>query len=117
MAFAAWFGVLVTALNLVPIGQLDGGHISYAVFGRRSTYITFIMLAVAAAFAYQSSTWRVWMGLMVAMLVLFGPRHPPVFDEEVRLDRLRVVLALAALLMFALCFTPAPIEPLNLIRR
>jgi membrane-associated protease RseP (regulator of RpoE activity) len=117
MAFAAWFGLLVTALNLVPIGQLDGGHISYAVFGRRSTYVTFIMLAIAAAFAYQSTTWRVWMGLMVVMLVLFGPRHPPVFDEDVRLDRPRVVLALAALLMFALCFTPAPIEPLDLIRR
>ena len=118
VAFAAWFGLLATALNLFPIGQLDGGHISYAVLGRRSTYVTIAMIVVAVGLAaFVSRSWLVWTGLMVVMLVLFGPRHPPVFDEEVRLDRLRVVLALAALLMFALCFTPAPIEPLDLIRR
>ena len=46
MAFAAWFGLLATALNLFPIGQLDGGHISYAVLGRRSTYVTFVTIGV-----------------------------------------------------------------------
>ena len=46
MAFAAWFGLLATALNLFPIGQLDGGHISYAVLGRRSTIVTLVMLGV-----------------------------------------------------------------------
>ena len=46
MAFAAWFGLLATALNLFPIGQLDGGHISYAVLGRRSTYVTLAMIGV-----------------------------------------------------------------------
>jgi membrane-associated protease RseP (regulator of RpoE activity) len=116
MAFAAWFGLLATALNLVPIGQLDGGHISYAVLGRFSTYVTFVMLGIAVALAYTSINWRVWTGLMIVMLVVFGPRHPRVFDEEVPLDRTRVVLAVFALAMFILCFTLAPIQPIELIR-
>jgi membrane-associated protease RseP (regulator of RpoE activity) len=117
VAFAAWFGLLATALNLFPIGQLDGGHISYAVLGRRSTYVTFAMLGVALVLAYSYSSWLVWTGLMIVMLMLFGPRHPRVFDEDVPLDRTRVMLALFALAMFVLCFTPAPIQPAELIRR
>jgi len=116
MAFAAWFGLLATALTLFPIGQLDGGHISYAVLGRYSTYLTFVMIGVAIVLAgYFSASWIVWTGLMVAMLFMFGPRHPQVFDEHVPLDRTRLVLAGLALLMFILCFTPAPIS--ELIRR
>ena len=117
MAFAAWFGLLATALNLFPIGQLDGGHISYAVLGRRSTYVTFLMLGVAVVLAYFYSSWIVWTGLMVAMLFMFGPRHPRVFDEHMPLDRTRLILAFAALAMFVLCFTPAPIQATELIRR
>jgi membrane-associated protease RseP (regulator of RpoE activity) len=117
MAFAAWFGMLATALNLFPIGQLDGGHISYAVLGRRSTYVTFVMVGVAVALAYFSASWIVWTVLMVLMLLTFGPRHPRVFDEEIPLDRTRLFLALAALVMFILCFTPAPIRPMELIGR
>jgi len=116
VAFAAWFGLLATALNLFPIGQLDGGHISYAVLGRRSTYVTLTMIGVAIALTYLSTSWLVWTGLMVAMLVLFGPRHPSTADEHIPLDRTRVVLAIFALVMFVLCFTPAPIEPLQLIK-
>ena len=117
MAFAAWFGLLATALNLFPIGQLDGGHISYAVFGRRSTYVTFATIGVAIVLTYFSTSWLVWTVLMVAMLVVFGPRHPRTFDEHLPLDHARVILAIVALAMFVLCFTPAPIEPMELIRR
>ncbi|MBZ5559403.1 MAG: site-2 protease family protein [Acidobacteriia bacterium] len=117
MAFAAWFGLLATALNLFPIGQLDGGHISYAVLGPRSTYVTFAMVGVAIVLAYFSSSWIVWTVLMVVMLFTFGPRHPRVFDEHVPLDRARIILALFALVMFILCFTPAPIQPMELIGR
>jgi membrane-associated protease RseP (regulator of RpoE activity) len=116
VAFAAWFGLLATALNLFPIGQLDGGHISYAVLGRFSTYVTFVMLGIAVALAWVYTSWLVWTGLMIVMLVMFGPRHPRVFDEEVPLDRTRLLLALFALAMFVLCFTPAPIQPIELIR-
>ena len=118
LGFAAWFGMLATALNLFPIGQLDGGHISYAVFGRRSIVITLLSVASLAALAlFVSSSWIVWAVLTVAMLFAFGPRHPRVFDEEVPLDRGRLWLAVFALFMFIVCFTPAPIQPMDLIKR
>src|SRR5213076_3124482 len=56
LAFAGWFGLLATALNLFPIGQLDGGHISYAVLGRRSTYVTIAMIGVALGLVHFSSS-------------------------------------------------------------
>jgi len=116
LGFAAWFGMLATALNLFPIGQLDGGHISYAVFGRRSIVITLLSVASLAGLAlFVSSSWIVWAVLTVAMLFAFGPRHPRVFDEEIPLDRGRMWLAVFALFMFIVCFTPAPIELHDLI--
>jgi membrane-associated protease RseP (regulator of RpoE activity) len=117
LAFAGWFGLLATALNLFPIGQLDGGHISYAVLGRRSTYVTLAMIVVALGLARFSSSWVVWTALMIVMLVAFGPRHPRTPDEHVPLNRTRVALALVALVMFIVCFTPAPIQPVDLLRR
>ncbi len=117
MAFAAWFGLLATALNLFPIAQLDGGHISYAVFGTRATYITYASLAVALALTTASLSWIVWTIMIVAMLFIAGPRHPRVMDEVVPLDRTRLWLAAFAVIMFALCFTPAPIELLDLVKK
>jgi membrane-associated protease RseP (regulator of RpoE activity) len=116
MAFAAWFGLLATALNLFPIGQLDGGHISYAVLGRKSTFVTLGTVMCLIALTYMSNSWLVWTVLTVVMLLTFGPRHPRTLDEEVPLDRARLWLAAFALLMFVLCFTPAPIEPLDLVK-
>ena len=111
IAFAAWFGLLATALNLFPIGQLDGGHVSYSVLGTRfSTYVTFATLAVVLSLSWFAKSWIVWGLLTAVMLVVFGPKHPPVFDEDVPLDRTRRWLALFAVLMFVLCFTPAPIS-------
>jgi membrane-associated protease RseP (regulator of RpoE activity) len=110
MAFGAWFGLLATALNLFPIGQLDGGHISYAVLGRRSTYVTLTTVLISVMLAFFYSSWIVWTGLMMVMLFMFGPHHPRVFDEHVPLDRTRMLLALVALVMFIVCFTPAPLE-------
>jgi membrane-associated protease RseP (regulator of RpoE activity) len=117
MAFAAWFGMLATALNLFPIGQLDGGHISYSVLGHRSVYVTFAMVGVVAIMAVFTTSWVVFAVLTIAMLFLFGPRHPRVFDEHVPLDRTRLMLALFAVMMFVLCFTPAPMKVMDLIRR
>lgn len=112
IGFAAWFGLLATALNLFPIGQLDGGHISYAVLGRRSTYVTVTTIGVAIALAFRSASWIVWTALMIVMLATFGLRHPRTVDEHIPLDRTRLILAVIAALIFALCFTPAPIERL-----
>jgi len=117
MVFAAWFGLLATALNLFPIGQLDGGHISYAVLGRKSTVVTLGTLAVLIGLTFISNSWLVWTVLTVVMLLAFGPRHPRTLDEEVPLDRGRLWLAVFALVMFVLCFTPAPIEPLDIVSR
>jgi membrane-associated protease RseP (regulator of RpoE activity) len=116
MAFAAWIGLLVTALNLLPVGQLDGGHIAYAVFGRHSLYVTIGAIAVAIGLCFYSPSWMVWTGLLVAMLTFLGWRHPPAWDDHVPLDRTRLWLAFVALAVFVVCFTPAPIEPLDLIR-
>ena len=117
MAFAAWFGMLATALNLFPIGQLDGGHISYAVFGRRSTVVTMVMVPCLIGLSFVSMSWIVWTALTIGMLLLFGPRHPRVIDEEIPLDTSRLWLAAFALLMFILCFTPSPIQPAALVGR
>ncbi len=116
MAFAAWFGLLATALNLFPIGQLDGGHISYAVLGRRSTLVTLGTMCVAIALTWFSTSWLVWTVLMIGMLFAFGPRHPRTIDEHIPLDRARLILAFVALVIFVLCFTPTPIEPMDLVR-
>ena len=116
MAFAAWFGLIATSLNLFPIGQLDGGHVSYAVLGRRSSHVTLAMVLILVALTYFSTSWLVWTGMTVAMLVMFGRHHPRTFDEDVPLDRTRMILAVVALIMFILCFTPAPIQPMDLLR-
>ena len=110
MAFGAWFGLLATALNLFPIGQLDGGHISYAVLGRRSSHVTLISVAALMGLSYFFPSWGVWTVMTIVMLFAFGRHHPRVFDEDAPLDRTRLILALVALAMFVLCFTPAPIE-------
>ena len=116
VAFAAWFGLLATSLNLFPIGQLDGGHISYAVLGRKSSHLTLAMVGCAVLLTWFSTSWLVWTGLIIVMLFVFGRHHPRTFDEDVPLDSRRIMLALFAVLMFILCFTPTPIEPLQLIR-
>ena len=117
MAFAAWFGLLATALNLFPIGQLDGGHISYAVLGRKSTLVTLSTVGCLIGLTFISTSWLVWTVLTVVMLLAFGPRHPRTIDEDVPLDPARRWLAAGALLMFIVCFTPTPIEPFDLVSR
>jgi membrane-associated protease RseP (regulator of RpoE activity) len=116
MTFAAWFGLLATALNLIPMGQLDGGHISYAVLGRRSARVTVAMLLGLVALSWFSSSWVVWTLMAFLMIWRFGARHPPVHDEDAPLDRGRKWLAAGALGMFALCFTPSPIEVMDLVQ-
>lgn len=111
MAFAAWFGLLATALNLFPISQLDGGHISHAVLGRKASYVTLGMIGGAIGLTFISTSWLVWTILMVVMLFAMGPHHPPTLDEETPLDSGRRVLALVALVLLIVCFTPVPIEP------
>ena len=116
MAFAAWFGLLATALNLIPMGQFDGGHIAYATLGHHAHKITLAAVVFAAGLSLYSSSWIVWSALAVGLLFAFGWRHPPIWDEAEPLDPTRRWLALLALVILVLCFTPAPIEPLDLIQ-
>jgi membrane-associated protease RseP (regulator of RpoE activity) len=110
VAFAAWFGMLATALNLLPFGQLDGGHIMYAAIGRHAAVVSLATLALVLVLALQTNSWVLPAAMMAAMALLFGFRHPKVIDEHDRLDRGRQVVAVFALVMFVLCFTPVPIE-------
>jgi len=110
MAFAAWWGMLATALNLMPFGQLDGGHVAYSVLGRRAVRVSILTLLAAAVLTTRSLSWISMMVMMVLMAIVFGLHHPRVIDEETPLDPGRRMLAWIALVMFVLCFTPAPIQ-------
>ena len=115
MVFAAWFGMLATALNLLPFGQLDGGHISYAAIGRWSTPLSLATVLFAVAMTFVSTSWMFMTVMMVVMLVLLGPRHPRVIYEHEPLGPGRHAIAVLAVIMLIICFTPAPIEPYELI--
>jgi len=115
IVFAAWFGMLATALNLLPFGQLDGGHISYATIGRWSTPLSLATVLFAVAMTFVSTSWMFMTAMMVVMLVLLGPRHPRVIYEYEPLGPGRKAIAVIAVIMLIICFTPAPIEPYELI--
>jgi membrane-associated protease RseP (regulator of RpoE activity) len=106
VALAGWVGLLVTALNLLPIGQLDGGHVVYAAFGERwhrwisrGTLTALIVLGVGGAV-----TWLVW----AVLLSFLGMRHPRLLEPEQPLDRSRRWAAVATLVMFLITFMPEP---------
>jgi len=100
-AIAAWVGMFATALNLLPGGQLDGGHILYSLFPRGHRYITVLTIGILVPMAWLSPSWLLWAGL----IALSGLRHPAV-PAWPGLPPNRKLLALAALLMLALTFIP-----------
>lgn len=102
---AAWFGMFATALNLLPLSQLDGGHLLYAVLGRRQRQIA---LPLWLALGSLALLWPGW-GLWCLITYFLGLRHPPVLDEEEPLDRKRQLLAAVALVILVLCFAPEPL--------
>jgi membrane-associated protease RseP (regulator of RpoE activity) len=110
MAFAAWFGMFATALNLLPFGQLDGGHIVYSVLGRRSWYVSAATLVAAIGLTFVSMSWLMMAVMMLVMAIFLGFRHPRILDEHVPLDAPRLVVAFLALVIFVICFTPVPIS-------
>lgn len=113
VAFAGWVGLLVTALNLFPIGQLDGGHVFYSLIGPRvRKYAKFILAAFIIMGVFLWMGWFVW-----ALLISFlGFRHPPVMDEERPLSRGRKIVTVVVLVIFVLSFIPAPVKGFNLIQ-
>lgn len=116
VGLAAWVGLLVTALNLFPVGHLDGGHISYATLGSRSTAVTLGTTAVIIALAiFVSLSWAFWALMMILMLIGFGAKHPTTLDDHIPLDSTRRWVAVGTLVIFVLCFTPTPIEVTDLL--
>lgn len=106
VARAAWVGVLATALNLLPIGQLDGGHIVYAFLGERVKYLSRLLVAAFIPMGYFfASSWWFW----AVVLMFFGMRHPTLVDP-IPIGPARARLVLFALFMLVVCFTPSPIR-------
>ena len=110
MGFAAWFGMLATAMNLLPFGQLDGGHISYAVFGSKSRYVSMATFAVAIGLTIWSLSWIATAVMMTLMAWFLGFGHPRIIDEHEPLDRRRLIVAACAAVIFILCFMPVPLD-------
>jgi membrane-associated protease RseP (regulator of RpoE activity) len=106
VARAAWVGLLATALNLLPIGQLDGGHIVYAFLGEKTKYLsrTLVTLLIPMGI-FLAYSWLVW----AVLLFFFGMRHPSIMDNR-PVGRMRNWLAIASLIIFILSFTPVPIR-------
>ncbi len=108
MAMAGWVGLLATALNLLPVGQLDGGHIAYAVSQRFHRWASRLSLGAFVALGLAvNESWLFW----ATLLILFSPRHPRLLDESGRLPPVRLVLAALAALILAACFIPDPLRP------
>jgi len=103
---AAWVGMLATSLNLLPIGQLDGGHICYAISRRLHAAISRTTLMVVILLGALHRAWLLW----AVILLFLGDRHPPLLDEQPPLSSGRIWVAVAALLIFLLSFMPVPIQ-------
>jgi membrane-associated protease RseP (regulator of RpoE activity) len=105
VALAGWIGLFVTVLNLLPMGQLDGGHVTYAMFGRKHRWIARLALATIAMLAYTSwPGWFVWVILPLAI----GIDHPPTLEDNVPLRGWRRWAGWLTIAVFVLLFMPAP---------
>ena len=110
---AAWAGLLVTAFNLFPIGQLDGGHVAYALWGHKAWKLARISVSVIFGWGLvlimmgnqAGSTWLVWGGLSSLM----GPRHPPPLNDVTPLDGKRKLLGWAMIAVFVIIIIPVPL--------
>jgi len=105
LGLGAWFALLFTGLNLIPAGQLDGGHIAYALLGPRAKYVSYACIVVLLALALLvSNVLMLW----AVMLFLFGRAHPPVLDETVPLQRPQYALIAVGVLLLIVSFAPNP---------
>ena len=105
VAFAGWAGLLVTMLNLIPIGQLDGGHISYALFGKKQKIIGDLATLGMIVLAYFWTGWLVW----VALAFIMRPNHPPTLNDRIPISTGHKILGWISYAIFILCFIPVPL--------
>ncbi len=105
VAFAGWIGLFVTSLNLIPIGQLDGGHIAFALLGNKHKYLSIILVIVLVFLGiFYWEGWALW---AVLMLIL-GIKHPPILYWEFTLNSKRKSVGFISLLIFIVTFIPEP---------
>jgi membrane-associated protease RseP (regulator of RpoE activity) len=110
IAWGAWIGLLVTMLNLLPVGQLDGGHAAYALLGRKADYLAYAVIAMCIALGVGvSETWLFW-GILA---FLIGPRHPAPLNDIARLGKWHIALAIFGLILFVLLFMPIPLKQMG----
>ncbi|MBA2485159.1 MAG: site-2 protease family protein [Nitrospira sp.] len=105
IGFAAWFGLFITSLNLLPIGQLDGGHVAYALWGPRQRSVAVALVPILMLFGWLG--WKGWF-LWVGLAGMMGLAHPPVLNPDRELGRTRVLVGWIALAIFALTFSWEP---------
>jgi Zn-dependent protease len=105
IAFAGWVGLLVTMFNLLPIGQLDGGHIMYALFGRYQRYLAYAAMLGILTFSFWWAGWALW--LLVS--IILKPAHPPTLMDEIPIGRRRRIVGYLCIAAFILCFMPVPV--------
>jgi membrane-associated protease RseP (regulator of RpoE activity) len=106
LGYAGWVGIFITALNLFPISQLDGGHVLYALLRRKAHLVARLVLgsAILAVLLTQSYQWLP----MLFLLILIGPTHPPTHDDSVPLGTGRIILGWLTLCFVIVGFTPTP---------
>jgi membrane-associated protease RseP (regulator of RpoE activity) len=108
LAFAGWAGMFVTALNLLPIGQLDGGHIVHSLFGMRSRQVAFSMFGGLALYSVIQQSFT-WLPLLILLLVI-GIQHPRSQDDGLPLGRGRVYVGILLAIVFVTCFSLDPLR-------
>jgi membrane-associated protease RseP (regulator of RpoE activity) len=108
VAFAGWIGLLVTMLNLLPIGQLDGGHIAYAMLGDKHKIVAKAAFLALIPLSFLSLNWLVW-GILILVLMR-TTKHPPIQDIRTPLSKENMYVGYVCLVIFLLCFIPAPFQ-------
>ena len=106
IAFAGWIGLLVTMLNLLPIGQLDGGHIAYAMLGNKQALVGWIALGALFLLSFLSLNWLIW--CLLILLLMRSAKHPPIHDITIPLSKKNKNIGYLCFLIFILCFIPTP---------
>jgi membrane-associated protease RseP (regulator of RpoE activity) len=109
VAWAGWAGLLVTSLNLIPAGQLDGGHVLYVLLGDRASRLLPFIVVGLVALGLAWTGWWMW----AALVFFLGRSHAQPLDEVTPLDARRKALAILGLVVFVLVFTPVPLQPLG----
>jgi membrane-associated protease RseP (regulator of RpoE activity) len=106
VAFAGWVGILVTMFNLLPFGQLDGGHIAYALIGKWQKNLAHLVMLGLVALSFYWFGWILW----ILLGFLLKPGHPPTVMDELAIGKWRKLIGIISVIAFVLCFIPVPIE-------